>query len=98
VEFRLNGITGLVLDPPVERLPFDGLDARLREYPRAYPPLIYASRQAARGSARTLFLDLRMEDGALTGGLWYESAYHHAERVEAAADRFRQLTGCPRPA
>ncbi|PCG84216.1 hypothetical protein CIB93_20590 [Streptomyces sp. WZ.A104] len=95
VEFRLNGITGLVLDPPVERVPFDGLDARLHEYPRTFPQLAYASRQAARGSARTLFLDLRMEEGSLTGGLWYESTYHHAERVKAAADRFRQLTGCP---
>ncbi|GAA4005254.1 hypothetical protein GCM10022384_59600 [Streptomyces marokkonensis] len=92
LDFRLTGITGLVLDRPDGPIPFHGLDARLWEYPRTFPELIYASAQAARGNAGTLFLDLRMSDGELTGFLCYEAGYHDESSVRAVADLFRRLT------
>ncbi|MGK5627795.1 condensation domain-containing protein [Streptomyces sp. URMC 123] len=90
VEFRLSGVTGLFLDRPIDRLPFHGLDARLRAYPRTVPPLRYASPQAARASAATLFLDLRAEGDRLTGGLYYEAHRHDEHTVQAVVTGFRR--------
>ena len=92
LDLRLTGISGLVLDPPDGLMPFHGLDVQLWEYPRTHPELLYSSAQAARGNAGTLFLDLRMVEGELTGFLCYEAGHHDEGTVRAVADLFRRLT------
>ncbi|MFH9826314.1 condensation domain-containing protein [Streptomyces bobili] len=82
LELRLSGVTGWLPEEPNRPLPFPpGLDVTPQALHPDHPLPVFAGPQQALTCASTLFADLEMADGALTGSLWYENHYHDAARV-----------------
>ncbi|MER5198177.1 condensation domain-containing protein [Streptomyces sp. NPDC002755] len=89
VELRLSGVTGWLPEapnPPLELPP--GLAVTPQGLYPDHPFPVFAGPEQALACASTLFADLEMSDGALTGALWYEKHYHDATRAARVSEIF----------
>ncbi|MFE7929472.1 condensation domain-containing protein [Streptomyces sp. NPDC057456] len=89
LELRLSGVTGWL---PEEPNPSPALPPGLAVTPQAlypdHPFPVFAGPEQALACASTLFADLEMADGALTGSLWYEKRYHDPTRTARVGEIF----------
>ncbi|MEU5073843.1 condensation domain-containing protein [Streptomyces asoensis] len=89
LELRLSGVTGWL---PEERNPVPVMPAGLALTPQdlypEHPAPVFAGPEQALACASTLFADLEVADGALTGSLWYEKHYHDASRATRVGETF----------
>ncbi|MFH0179220.1 condensation domain-containing protein [Streptomyces cacaoi] len=82
LELRLSGVTGWLPEEPDRPLPLPpGLTVTPQGLHPDHPFPVFAGPEQALACASTLFADLDMADGALTGSLWYENHYHGAGRA-----------------
>ncbi|OQD51934.1 hypothetical protein BM536_037165 [Streptomyces phaeoluteigriseus] len=92
LELRLSGVTGWLAEEPNRPLPFPpGLTVTPQRLHPDHPLPVFAGRDQALACASTLFADLKMADGALTGSLSYENHYHDAGKVARVAEIFRHF-------
>ncbi|MGW2911951.1 condensation domain-containing protein [Streptomyces asoensis] len=89
LELRLSGVTGWL---PEERNPVPVMPSGLALTPQdlypEHPAPVFAGPEQALACASTLFADLEVADGALTGSLWYEKHYHEASRATRVGETF----------
>ncbi|MFD5270842.1 condensation domain-containing protein [Streptomyces sp. NPDC058335] len=92
LELRLSGVTGWLAEEPNRPLPFPpGLAVTPQGLYPDHPLPVFAGPEQALACASTLFADLEMADGVLTGSLWYENHYHDAGRVARVGGIFRHF-------
>ncbi|OQR65828.1 hypothetical protein B6E66_01760 [Streptomyces maremycinicus] len=89
LELRLSGVTGWLPEEPnpAPALPSGLSVAPQNVYPE-HPSPVFAGPEQALACASTLFADLEVADGALTGALWYEEHYHDAARAARVHEIF----------
>ncbi|MEV6612961.1 condensation domain-containing protein [Streptomyces sp. NPDC051051] len=89
LELRLSGVTGWLPEEPNRTPPLPhGLTMTPQGLYPDHPVPVFAGPEQALACATTLFADLEMTDGALTGSLWYENRYHDAGRAARVGDVF----------
>lgn len=92
LELRLSGVTGWLPEEPNHPLPFPpGLAVTPQNLFPDHPLPVFSGPEQVLACASTLFIDLEMVDGALTGSLWYENHYHDAGRVARVGGAFRHF-------
>ncbi|WP_020129809.1 condensation domain-containing protein [Streptomyces sp. 303MFCol5.2] len=89
LELRLSGVTGWLPEEPnpVPTMP-SGLAVIPQDLHPEHPFPVFAGPEQALACASTLFADLEIADGALTGSLWYEKHYHDATRAARVGEIF----------
>ncbi|MGV9938583.1 condensation domain-containing protein [Streptomyces sp. NPDC003401] len=96
LELRLSGVTGWLPEEPNRTLTLPhGLTATPQDLHPDHPLPVFAGPEQALACATTLFADLEMRDGALTGSLWYEKHYHDAGKAARVGDAFLHFMARP---